>query len=79
VKAAMGLHRHQTDAIISGMKDITLNFNECYTTIVIYIKKFEVATALYKGSEDIHYITVPWTPMSINQFNESGLFLGSSN
>lgn len=63
---------------LTGMEGIAADYNEGRTPIVICNKKAEVGINLHKGTTDIHHLTLPWTPASINQRNGRGARVGSS-
>ncbi|PIJ43350.1 helicase-related protein [Tatumella sp. OPLPL6] len=69
----------KSDVSLSGMEGIAADYNEGRTPIVICNKKAEVGINLHKGTTDIHHLTFPWTPASINQRNGRGARVGSSN
>lgn len=66
------------DMSLTGMEGIAADYNEGRTPIVICNKKAEVGINLHKGTTDIHHLTLPWTPASINQRNGRGARVGSS-
>ncbi|WP_241576637.1 helicase-related protein [Rosenbergiella collisarenosi] len=69
----------KNDVSLSGMEGIAADYNEGRTPIVICNKKAEVGINLHKGTTDIHHLTFPWTPASINQRNGRGARVGSTN
>jgi SNF2 family DNA or RNA helicase len=66
------------DVRLGGLESIAADFNEGRTRIIICNKKAEVGINLHKGTADIHHLTLPWTPASINQRNGRGARVGSS-
>ncbi|MEE9647929.1 SNF2-related protein [Enterobacter soli] len=63
---------------LGGMEQIAADYNEGRTTILICNKKAEVGINLHKGTTDIHHLTLPWTPASIDQRNGRGARVGST-
>lgn len=66
------------DVSLTGMEGIAADYNEGRTRIVICNQKAEVGINLHRGTTDIHHLTLPWTPASINQRNGRGARVGSS-
>lgn len=66
------------DVSLTGMEGIAADYNEGRTPIVICNKKAEVGINLHRGTTDIHHLTLPWTPASIDQRNGRGARVGSS-
>lgn len=64
---------------LGGLEQIAADYNEGRTTILICNKKAEVGINLHKGTTDIHHLTLPWTPASIDQRNGRGARVGSSH
>lgn len=67
----------KNDAGLEGMEGIAADFNEGRTRIIICNKKAEVGINLHIGTTDIHHLTLPWTPASIDQRNGRGARVGS--
>jgi hypothetical protein len=67
----------QNDAGLEGMEGIAADYNEGRTRIIICNKKAEVGINLHIGTTDIHHLTLPWTPGSIDQRNGRGARVGS--
>ncbi|HBM2815700.1 TPA: DEAD/DEAH box helicase family protein [Enterobacter hormaechei subsp. xiangfangensis] len=67
------------DVRLGGLESIAADYNEGRTRIIICNKKAEVGINLHKGTADIHHLTLPWTPASINQRNGRGARVGSTN
>lgn len=65
------------DSGLEGMEGIAADYNEGRTRIVICNKKAEVGINLHIGTTDIHHLTLPWTPASIDQRNGRGARIGS--
>lgn len=59
------------------MEGIAADYNEGRTRIIICNKKAEVGINLHIGTTDIHHLTLPWTPASIDQRNGRGARVGS--
>ncbi len=66
------------EASLSGLESIAADYNEGRTPFIICNKKAEVGINLHKGTTDIHHLTLPWTPASINQRNGRGARVGST-
>lgn len=64
---------------LGGLESIASDFNEGRTPIIICNKKAEVGINLHRGTSDIHHLTLPWTPASINQRNGRGARVGSTH
>lgn len=64
---------------LGGLEQIAADYNEGRTTILICNKKAEVGINLHKGTTDIHHLTLPWTPASIDQRNGRGARVGSTH
>lgn len=64
---------------LGGLEKIAADFNEGRTPIIICNKKAEVGINLHRGTADIHHLTLPWTPASINQRNGRGARVGSTH
>lgn len=64
---------------LGGLESIAADFNEGRTPIIICNKKAEVGINLHRGTADIHHLTLPWTPASINQRNGRGARVGSTH
>ncbi|MES3954445.1 SNF2-related protein [Escherichia coli] len=67
----------KNDAGLEGMEGIAADYNEGRTRIIICNKKAEVGINLHIGTTDIHHLTLPWTPASIDQRNGRGARVGS--
>ncbi|MCV4677170.1 helicase C-terminal domain-containing protein, partial [Escherichia coli] len=67
----------KNDAGLEGMEGIAADYNEGRTRIIICNKKAEVGINLHIGTTDIHHLTLPWTPASIDQRNGRGARGGS--
>ncbi|HCS6315415.1 TPA: DEAD/DEAH box helicase family protein [Escherichia coli] len=67
----------KNDAGLEGMEGIAADYNEGRTQIIICNKKAEVGINLHIGTTDIHHLTLPWTPASIDQRNGRGARVGS--
>jgi len=67
----------KTDTSLEGMEGIAADFNEGRTRIIICNKKAEVGINLHIGTTDVHHLTLPWTPASIDQRNGRGARVGS--
>lgn len=63
---------------LGGLEQIAADYNEGRTSILICNKKAEVGINLHKGTTDIHHLTLPWTPASIDQRNGRGARVGST-
>ncbi|HAV1601568.1 TPA: DEAD/DEAH box helicase family protein [Enterobacter hormaechei subsp. xiangfangensis] len=66
------------DVRLGGLESIAADYNEGRTRIIICNKKAEVGINLHKGTADVHHLTLPWTPASINQRNGRGARVGST-
>ncbi|MGL5103085.1 MAG: Eco57I restriction-modification methylase domain-containing protein [Plesiomonas sp.] len=64
---------------LGGVESIAADYNEGRTPIIICNKKAEVGINLHIGTTDMHHLTLPWTPASINQRNGRGARVGSKN
>lgn len=64
---------------LGGLEQIAADYNEGRTSILICNKKAEVGINLHKGTTDIHHLTLPWTPASIDQRNGRGARVGSTH
>lgn len=67
----------KTDTGLEGMEGIAADYNEGRTRIIICNKKAEVGINLHVGTTDVHHLTLPWTPASIDQRNGRGARVGS--
>jgi hypothetical protein len=67
------------DVSLGGLEKIAADYNEGRTRIIICNKKAEVGINLHKGTADVHHLTLPWTPASINQRNGRGARVGSAH
>lgn len=67
----------KTESSLSGMEKIASDYNEGRTLTLICNKKAEVGINLHHGTSDIHHLTLPWTPASIDQRNGRGARVGS--
>ncbi|WP_147200811.1 SNF2-related protein [Pantoea sp. CCBC3-3-1] len=63
---------------LGGLEQIAADYNEGRSRVLICNKKAEVGINLHKGTTDIHHLTLPWTPASIDQRNGRGARVGSS-
>ncbi|PLR30105.1 hypothetical protein CYR55_22460, partial [Chimaeribacter californicus] len=68
-----------SEVSLGGLEQIAADYNEGRTQILICNKKAEVGINLHKGTTDIHHLTLPWTPASIDQRNGRGARVGSSH
>lgn len=68
----------QSEVSLGGLEQIAADYNEGRTPIIICNKKAEVGINLHRGTTDIHHLTLPWTPASIDQRNGRGARVGSS-
>ncbi|HEY3591702.1 MAG TPA: SNF2-related protein [Buttiauxella sp.] len=62
---------------LTGIESIAADYNEGRKRILICNKKAEVGINLHHGTTDIHHLTLPWTPASIDQRNGRGARTGS--
>lgn len=63
---------------LGGLEQIAADYNEGRSRILICNKKAEVGINLHIGTTDIHHLTLPWTPASIDQRNGRGARVGST-
>jgi hypothetical protein len=67
----------KTEVSLGGLEQIAANYNEGRTPFLICNKKAEVGINLHRGTSDVHHLTLPWTPASIDQRNGRGARVGS--
>jgi len=67
----------KTEISLGGLEQIAANYNEGRTPFLICNKKAEVGINLHRGTSDVHHLTLPWTPASIDQRNGRGARVGS--
>lgn len=68
----------QNEMSLGGLESISADYNEGRCRVILCNKKAEVGINLHHGTTDIHHLTLPWTPASINQRNGRGARVGSS-
>lgn len=54
-------------AVRAHQSGIAADYSEGHTRIIICNKKGEVGINLQIGTADVHHLTLPWTPASIDQ------------
>jgi len=69
----------QNEVSLGGLEQIAADYQEGRTQIIICNKKAEVGINLHKGTSDVHHLTLPWTPASIDQRNGRGARVGSTH
>ncbi|MEG5932526.1 SNF2-related protein [Enterobacter hormaechei] len=63
---------------LGGLESIAADYQEGRTKILICNKKAEVGINLHLGTTDMHHLTLPWTPASIDQRNGRGARVGGT-
>ena len=63
---------------LGGLESIASDYQEGRTRILICNKKAEVGINLHMGTADMHHLTLPWTPASIDQRNGRGARVGGT-
>lgn len=63
---------------LGGLESIAADYQEGRTRILICNKKAEVGINLHLGTSDMHHLTLPWTPASIDQRNGRGARVGGT-
>ncbi|MGF1905246.1 helicase-related protein [Aliivibrio salmonicida] len=76
-KAKKDLAAQGVDVDGDGLEAIASKYNSGKFKILICNKKAEVGVNLHIGTTDIHHLTIPWTPASIDQRNGRGARVGA--
>lgn len=63
---------------LGGLEQIASDYQEGRTPFLICNKKAEVGINLHLGTSDMHHLTLPWTPASIDQRNGRGARVGGT-
>jgi len=63
---------------LGGLEQIAADYQEGRYRILICNKKAEVGINLHQGTSDMHHLTLPWTPASIDQRNGRGARVGGT-
>lgn len=63
---------------LGGLEQIAADYQEGRTPFLICNKKAEVGINLHLGTSDMHHLTLPWTPASIDQRNGRGARVGGT-
>lgn len=63
---------------LGGLEKIAADYQEGRTPLLICNKKAEVGINLHLGTSDMHHLTLPWTPASIDQRNGRGARVGGT-